>query len=177
MKKFFFILFVSSLLLVSCNSKPSLEKYFVENSENKNFLQVDLSPSILNNKGKNLLNCEPSELDSFKKINFLAFKINDSNKSLFEKEKTKVQEILKNEKYQELMKFNSGNKSAQVSFVGTDDKISEFILFGSSKENGFAIARVIGKDMNLTSIMSIMNVIMNSGLDSKQLEPFKDLLK
>ena len=42
-----------SLLVISCSNKPSLEKYYVENAENKNFVQLDISPSILNmNKAK-----------------------------------------------------------------------------------------------------------------------------
>jgi PBP1b-binding outer membrane lipoprotein LpoB len=37
-----------SLFLSSCNSEPSLQKYFVENTENKNFIALDVSPDILN---------------------------------------------------------------------------------------------------------------------------------
>ena len=48
MKKSISYFAIFSVLLMSCNSKPSLEKYFVENTENKNFVQVDVSPSILN---------------------------------------------------------------------------------------------------------------------------------
>jgi uncharacterized lipoprotein NlpE involved in copper resistance len=39
---------IIGLTLIGCNSNPSLERYFVENTENKNFIQVDVSPSILN---------------------------------------------------------------------------------------------------------------------------------
>ncbi|TEB40323.1 DUF4252 domain-containing protein, partial [Flavobacterium circumlabens] len=44
--------FTSALLalltLLSCESKPSLQKYFVENTDNKDFIALDVSPSILN---------------------------------------------------------------------------------------------------------------------------------
>ena len=74
-------IFTSALLvlltLVSCNSDPSLQKYFVENTDNKNFIALDVSPSILNVE-KTKLSAEQTEaLKSFDKMNILAFKAND----------------------------------------------------------------------------------------------------
>jgi len=64
-------------LLISCNSKPSLQKYFVDNSENKDFISLDISPSILN-LDKSKLTVEQNEaLHSFQKMNILAFKRNE----------------------------------------------------------------------------------------------------
>ena len=40
--------FFVATLLVSCNTEPSLQKYFVEKSENKDFIALDVSSSILN---------------------------------------------------------------------------------------------------------------------------------
>jgi Domain of unknown function (DUF4252) len=85
-------------------------------------------------------------------MNVLAFKINDKNKVRYEIEKAKVTAILKDEKYQQLMKFGSGKEGASISFVGTDEKIEEFVLFGNQKTTGFAVVRILGKHMNPTSI-------------------------
>jgi uncharacterized protein YcfL len=167
---------IIGLMLVGCNSKPSLEKYFVENTENKNFVQVDVSPSILNIEKNKLSISEQSALKSFNKMNVLAFKLNDKNQTQFETERTKVSEILKDEKYQQLMKFGSGKEGAQVSYVGNDEHISEFVVFGNSKESGFAIVRVLGKDMNPTSIMTMLSVLKSSKIDLEQLKPLKDLM-
>jgi hypothetical protein len=46
------------------------------------------------------------------------------------------------------MKFASGKEGASVSFVGTDDHIEEFVFFANKEENGFAVVRILGKDMN-----------------------------
>ena len=35
------------MLLCSCEDKPSLQKYFVENTESSKFIAVDLAPSII----------------------------------------------------------------------------------------------------------------------------------
>ncbi len=176
MKKSILIFAVFSVLLMSCNSKPSLEKYFVENTENKNFIQVDVSPSILNVQKNKLSETEQTALKSFNKMNVLAFKLNNKNQAQFETEKTKVNEILKDEKYQQLMKFGSGKQGAQVSYVGEDEHISEFVVFGNTKESGFAIVRVLGKDMNPTSIMTMLSVLKSSKIDLEQLKPLKDLM-
>ena len=177
MKNFLIILVTFSFLLVSCNSKPSLEKYFVDNSENKNFLQFDLSSNLLNVDKTKLSQSEKIALKSFDKMNILAFKINDKNKLHFEVERNKVTDILKDNKYQQLMKFNSGKQGAQVSYVGDDDHISEFVVFGNKQENGFAIVRVLGKNMNPNAIISMLNVLKNSNIDMEQLKPLKELLK
>ncbi len=167
---------ICSFFIISCNSKTSLEKYFVENTENKNFIQVDVSPSILNIEKSKLTISEQSALKSFNKMNVLAFKLSDKNQTQFETERTIVAEILKDEKYQQLMKFGSGKQGAQISYVGDDEHISEFVVFGNSKESGFAIVRVLGKDMNPTSIMTMLSVLKSSKIDLEQLKPLKDLM-
>ena len=174
-------IFISALLvlltLVSCNSEPSLQKYFVDNNEKKDFISLDVSPSILNvDKAK--LSVEQSEaLNSFDKMNILAFKANDKNQAQFETERTKIKAILKNPKYQELMKVGSGKDGASVSFVGTDDNIEEFVVFANRKENGFAVVRVLGKNMNPNNIMTLMSVLKKSNIDMEQLKPLQELVK
>ena len=164
-------------VLISCNSKPSLEKYFVENSENKDFILLDISPSILN-IDKTKLTVEQNEaLHSFEKMNILAFKRNATNSTQFEAERIKVNAILKDDKYQQLMKFGSGKDGASVSFVGTDDHIEEFVLFANKKENGFAVVRILGKDMSPTNIMTIVSVLKSSDIDLEQLKPLQEMFQ
>ncbi|MCV9934200.1 DUF4252 domain-containing protein [Flavobacterium sp. LS1R47] len=171
------LVFLGLLLIVSCNSDSTLQKYFVENTENKNFIALDISPSILNiNKEK--LSAEQSEaLNSFDKMNILAFKRNDKNQAEYEVERTKVNTILKNPKYQQLMKFGSGKDGASVSYVGTDENIEEFVVYANRNENGFAVIRVLGKNMNPNNIMTLMTVLKESNIDMEQLKPLQQLIK
>lgn len=169
--------FLGLLLLTSCNSDPSLQKYFVENTENKNFIALDVSPNILN-LDKTKLTTEQSEaLKSFDKMNILAFKRNDKNQAEYEVERTKVNTILKNPKYQQLMKFGSGKDGASVSYVGTDENIEEFVIYANRNENGFALVRVLGKNMNPNNIMTLMTVLKESNIDMEQLKPLQQLIK
>jgi hypothetical protein len=177
MKRIYIVAVLCSLFLTSCNNEPTLQKYFVENTENKDFIALDVSPSILN-VDKTKLSAEENEaLASFDKMNILAFKLNDKNKAQFDAERAKVTAILKNEKYQQLMKFGSGKEGASISFVGDDEHIEEFVLFANKKENGFAVVRILGKDMNPTGIMTMMSVLKSSNIDLEQLKPLQEMLK
>ncbi|QSB28165.1 DUF4252 domain-containing protein [Flavobacterium circumlabens] len=173
--------FTSALLalltLISCESKPSLQKYFVENTDNKNFIALDVSPSILNLDKAKLSAAQTEALNSFDKMNILAFKANATNTTAFETERAKVKAILKDPKYQELMKFGSGKEGASISYVGTDENIEEFVVFVNRKENGFAVVRVLGKDMNPNNIMTLMSVLKQSKIDMEQLKPLQQFIK
>ena len=165
------------LTLISCNSEPSLQKYFVENTENKDFIALDVSPNILNVNKTKLSSEQTEALNSFDKMNILAFKANNKNQAQFETERAKVKAILKNPKYQELMKVGSGKDGGSVSFVGTYENIEEFVIFANRKENGFAVVRVLGKDMNPNNIMTLMSVLKESKIDMEQLKPLQELVK
>lgn len=178
MKTIFYTAIVLLVMLTSCNSKPTLENYFVENTENKNFIQVDVSPSMLNMDKTKLSSEQINALKSFDKMNVLFFKINDKNKSQFESERIKVNKILKDTvTYQQLMKFGSGKEGASVNFVGTDEHISEFVIYGNKSDAGFGIIRVLGKDMNPTTVVSILSALKNSKLNVKELNSITDMLK
>ena len=177
MKTIYSVAIFLSLFLVSCNSEPTLQKYFVENTENKDFIALDVSPSILNVDKANLSEEQNGALKSFDKMNVLAFKLNESNKVQFELERTKVNLILKDNKYQQLMKYNSGLAGASLSYVGTDEHIDEFVLYANSKDTGFAIVRVLGKDMNPTNIITLMSVLKKSNIDMAQLKPLQEMFK
>lgn len=174
--KTIYIIALLCVLLTGCNSEPSLQKYFVESTENKNFIALDVSPSILNIDKKNLTAEQTQALASFEKMNILAFKINEQNKGQYESEKAKVTAILKDEKYQQLMKFGKGKDIASVSFVGDENHIKEFIVFANKKESGFAVVRILGKDMNPTGVMTLMSVLKQSDINMEQLKPLQEMM-
>jgi len=173
----FIITLLGSLVFGSCNSEPSLQKYFVENTENKDFIALDISSNILNVDKTKLTVAQSEALHSFDKMNVLAFKLNDKNKAQFEAERAKVNLILKDKMYQQLMKFSSGKQGASVSYVGADDHINEFVFFANKNDAGFAVIRVLGKDMNPTNIMNMISVLRESKIDLEQLKPLQELIK
>ena len=177
MKRILSLVFIVSTLFSSCNNEPSLQKYFVEKTENKNFIALDLAPSILNIESSKLSVDENAALQSFEKVNVLAFKLNDKNKVEYESERVKLSKILKEEKYQQLMKFGKGKDLASVSFIGENDHIDEFVFYVNKKDNGFAVVRVLGKDMNPTGIFTLMSVLKSANVDLEQLKPLQQIFE
>jgi len=167
-----------SLLLFSCNSKPSLQKYFVDHQEKPGFMVVDISSNILNVNKAKLTADQTKVLASFSKMNILAYKLDPKHKGEFDAERKKVNEILKDTlNYQQLMKIGSGKNGASISFIGEEDRIDEFIIYGCKSDNGFAVVRIMGKDMNPADAMTMLSALKSSNIDMKQLEPLKAIMK
>ena len=176
MKKIAILTVFFSLMLMSCSSEPSLQKYFVESTNSNDFIAVDVSANILRLDKNNISAEENKALDTFEKMNILAFKNDGKNSAKFETEKTKVATILKNPKYQELMKVSSGKEGGAVYFVGEDNAIDEFVLFANKKDAGFAVVRVLGDDMNPASIMTMLSILKKSNIDLEQLKPLQAMV-
>ncbi|SDR65109.1 DUF4252 domain-containing protein [Christiangramia echinicola] len=161
------IKFLLGILLMagftSCDDGKSLQKYYVENQEDTDFLALDVPTSMFTNSGS-LEAEEKATLESIKKINVLALKKED-NPSKFEEEKLKLDEIFKDEKYQLLMKYGGGNRKAALYFTGEDDAIDELIVYGYDDEQGLGVARVLGEDMDPEKIMKMMKSLDKNNID------------
>ena len=96
-----FIITIISFLAISCSNKPTLQKYFGENTENKDFIAIDVSPSILKMDKASLSDSETKALDAFDKMNIIAFKKDTLNEVKYKDEVAKVKAILKDEEYQQ----------------------------------------------------------------------------
>lgn len=174
---FLVLVLLGALFFGSCDSKPTLQKYFVENNEKQDFVALDISSNILNVDKAKLTAVQKEALQSFDKINVLAFKLNDKNKAQFETERAKVKSILKDTIYQPLMKFGKGKEEASVSYIESGEQINEFVVFVNKNDAGFAVVRVLGKDMNPTNIMNMVSVLKESKVDLDQLKPLQELIK
>ncbi|RRJ92480.1 DUF4252 domain-containing protein [Flavobacterium macacae] len=176
MKKISLFTAFFSLMLLGCNSEPTLQKYFVESTESNDFIAVDLSTNILKLEQTKLSAEEDKALKTIEKMNILAFKADGTNQAKFESEKAKLQTILKDKKYQELMKVSSGKEGGAVYFVGEDNAIDEFVLYANKKEAGFAVVRVLGDNMDPASIMTMLSILKKSNIDLEQLKPLQAMV-
>jgi phage repressor protein C with HTH and peptisase S24 domain len=150
----------------------------VKNTESADFVSIDLAPSIINTGKIKLTNEEKAAIQSFDKMNILAFKSDSTQLEKYNKEISEVKSILKDDSYQQLMKAGSGSDGAAIYFVGNDDEhIEEFVVLAGKKENGFAVVRVLGNDMNPTHIMNMLKLLQKSNVDLEQLKPLQQLMK
>jgi hypothetical protein len=171
------LLVVMMLVMASCSSTQSLQEYYVDSSENPNFLSVDLPVSLLNME-KADLNAEQREaLNSLKKMNVLAFKKTDANTIEFEAEKTTVKAILKNEKFIDLMKLNTSYGKGVIKYMGNDEMIDEVIIYGDNDEKGFMLIRVLGNNMKPANLIQFIQAIQKSDYKGEGLGEIGNFLK
>lgn len=164
------------LLLSSCTSQPTLQKYFVENTEKKDFIVFDISSDIINADKSKLSDEQRKALQSFDKMNLLVFKKNANNAAQYNLESEKVAKLLQNKAYNELMKVGSGSDMILVSYLGKEDAIDEFVLFAKKKENGFGIVRVLGNDMNPNNVLQMISILKDSSIEMEALKPLQELI-
>lgn len=172
-----YIVLLLSLFLFSCNNEPSLQKYFVENSESSDFIAVDLGASVINTEKMTLSQEDKDALQSFEKMNIIAFKKDSLNDAKYQTESQKVKSLLKDEKYQELMRMGSGSNGGAIYFVGEEEHIDEFVLFATGKETGFAVVRILGNDMNPSYIVNLMGLLQKAEVDLEQLKPLQGFMR
>jgi len=131
---------------------------------------VDVATSLLDTKKASLSEAEKEALESVKKINFLALPLKENTKAKYEEEKVAINTILKEDKYETLMRFGSNGTKAVLKFQGDEDHIDEMIVFASNKEKGLALVRVLGDDMKPESFVKLMNAIDKGDVDMDALK-------
>ena len=169
--------FFCILIFGACSSTQSLQEYYVDNSENPNFLSIDLPVSLLNLEKAELTEEQNDALASLKKLNVLAFKITDSNQAEFQMEKGKVKSILKGSQFTELMKMNTSYGKATIKYSGDEESIDEVVIYGDNNEKGFLLVRVLGSDMNPANMMQFLQALQKSDYKGEGLGQLGEILK
>ena len=178
MKKIATLLSASVLFLaLGCSSTQSLQEYYIDSAENPNFISLDLPASILKLEEVDLTDEQKRAVESLRKLNILAFKKTTTNTAEYEIEKGKVNAILKNSEFKELMKLNSSYGKGSIKYLGEADAIDEVVIYGNSDEKGFAVVRVLGDDMNPGYIMQLMQAIQKSDYKGEGLGEIGQFLK
>lgn len=165
------------LLVLGCSKEPTLQTYFVAHQETHGFMSVDIPISFLNPDEIALSDVQKEALDSIDKLNMLAYSLNDGSEKEFNTELAKVKSILKAEHYNDLMRGgNSTDGKIYIKYIGEDTEIDELIIFGFSSDNGFAIIRVLGDDMELSKIMKLESIIDQFDTENANVEDFMKYL-
>jgi len=162
-----------ALSMVACNSGPTLQSYFVEKSEDPNFISLTLPSSILSIAVDSLQADQQEALATLKKLNVLIYRKSVNEPAQLDVESDVVLKILSNSAYTELMKLNAEDYKGAVSYLGTEDAIKEIIVFAKSGSDGFALIRVIGDGMNPKYLKPFVEALQTSKASA---EDFKNLL-
>jgi hypothetical protein len=168
---------IGLFLVLGCSKELTLQTYFVEHQEASGFMSVDIPMSFLNPDQIELSDIQKEAVDSIDKLNMLAYSLKDGTDEELNSELVKIKSILKAEKYNDLMRGgNPTEGKLYIKYIGEDSEIDELIVFGFSSDNGFAIIRVLGDDMELSKIMKLESVLDQFDTESANVEDFMKFL-
>ena len=173
----FFLAMGLALTVLSCDTDPTLQTYYVDNQETPNFLSVDIPPSIVGLDEANLTEGQLKAYKSIKRLNFLGYKLDEKNMEAYNAELAKVKTILSDEKYEDLMEVNDRAGRFVGKSVGDGDTIDEFVLFVSRNDTGFGIIRILGDDMDPAQIVTLVDAVKNTNFDSSKVESIMNFYK
>ncbi len=162
----------------SCNNGLTLQTYYVDNELKPGFQSLDIPTSFLDIEQTNLTEKQKEAYNSIDKLNMLSFVKSDDNTEEFNTELAKVKTILKNPKYEELIRGgNVSDGKFMVKFLGDVESVDELILFGYANDRGFAIVRVLGNDMNANDLVQVAMSFKDMEMDDSKVNEFMNFFK
>ncbi|MFS4483217.1 DUF4252 domain-containing protein [Hyunsoonleella sp. 2307UL5-6] len=159
-----------NLVFISCNSEPSLQRYFVDHQEQPGFIAQDLPISMVEIDKTEFTEAQQEAFKSVRRLNFLGFNVDDTNTVNYEAELSNVRSILKQEQYKDLMEFSDKGRKILVKYIGDEEEAEEVVVFGSAGNMGFAVVRILGDDMSPEKMMTLAEVLNKANVDETQLK-------
>lgn len=169
------VLVVLLMAMSSCSNKESLQRYYVDSSEKEGFVSLDIPSSMLDISKAELTEDQKEAYNSIKKLNVLAFPVTAENMSVYEAEKAKVNTILSGDNFHDLLRLSDKDKRAVLKYSGSEETIDEVIFFGTDNDRGFALVRILGKDMKPEKMMEFIKIIEKADIDDDRLGELKGL--
>lgn len=160
---------LAALTLFSCSNKESLQRYIVDRQNDDSFLKIDIAASLLQTDSANLSQEEKDILKTIKKINVVAYPIEEGNVSAYEVKMQVLKTILDQDRYKTLMKYGSNKEGATLKYVGLEDAIDEIIVFVRDDKKGFALFRLLGDNMRPEQMIKLMTAIEKGDVDISKL--------
>ncbi|GAA4817618.1 DUF4252 domain-containing protein [Litoribaculum gwangyangense] len=175
--KYIICTFLATVFLTSCGDGVSLQRYYVDNQESKNFITQDIPLSMVDIDKSTFTEEQLEAYNSVNKLNFLGYKSNETDLESYNLEVAKVKTILKDSKYNDLMEFSDKGNKIFVKYVGDDDEADEVIVFGSSEDMGFGIVRILGNNMNPEKMITLIDAFQKANVDENQIQDIMNFFK
>lgn len=164
------------LLLMGCESEPSLQKYYVKHQEDDSFMHLDVSTNMLFNNIEGISGDEKDNLKAFRKMNVLAFPIDGENEKQYLRERDKVLSILNNGAYKSLAGLRYSKASFQLYYLGEPEDIKEIVIMAYSDEKGFSVARILGDHLTAKVLYETLSAAKSGELEMN-LDAFEGMLE
>lgn len=148
--------------------------YFVEKTEDPNFLVVDVPSSILDLADLSLDNVQQEALSSFQKFNILAYKKQGENDPRFGQEQKRLSYILSSDKFNELISISDKKVSGKILYQGQENAVSEVIIYGVVSAQGLLVVRALGNNMDPQKIATLVPVLNRIDIQEDAFESLKN---
>ena len=168
---------LTAVFLTSCGNGESLQRYYVDHQEAKNFISQDIPLSMMEIDKSNFTEEQNEAYNSVDKLNFLGYKTSETDAETFKVELAKVKTILSDSRYNDLMEFSDKGNKILVKYIGTDNEADEVIVFGSAKDMGFGIVRILGNDMSPDKMVTLISALQSANIDEGQIENIMNFFK
>lgn len=167
----------AAVFLTGCKDGTSLQTYFVDNQETGNFISQDIPISMIDIDKSEFTEEQLEAYNSVKRLNFLGYKADENNAEILNAELNKIKTILSDSKYNDLIEFSDKGSKISVKYIGDDDEADEVVIFGSSKELGFGIVRVLGDDMSPDKMATLVTALQSADIDENQVQDIMNFFK
>lgn len=158
--------YITVLAFVGCSTTPSIQEYYASKTEDPNFLVIDIPTSILGIDSSSLSEEEQEALNSFQKLNVLLFRKTDKNATQLPSELKTVRAIIDGKNFDPLLIMSDRQYSGKLVLEGSVERPDEIVFYGSGDE-GFVLARLIGRNMQVEKAMLLANAIQRgNGLEN-----------
>lgn len=163
--KLLFASLAITMFLVSCNSKPTLQSYYLEHQDKPGFYAQSIPKGILGIDASDLSADAQTGYESINKVNVLFYPLKDKNTTTFKAESKKLDAILQNETYKTLISHKDDGTKYRMLYDGSQDAIDEVVIFGTDENMGLGVARILGDDMSMTHIMKLFQEMDKANVD------------
>lgn len=154
-----------AISLTSCDTSPTLQSYIVDSAEKEGFITTSIPKTILGIDESKLTPDSQKAFKSINKVNVLVYPKTEENTLAFQKESEQLNSILKGNRYKTLMSHQQDGIKAKFLYQGDKDAIKEIIVFGTSDDMGMGVARILGSDMNMASMMKMMKELEKADIN------------
>ena len=156
-------LFVS--FSVSCEPKMTLQRYFYQAQENGDFMLFELPTSLLGQSFDGLSQEQIETLKSVRKLSALVYR-NSLNSQFANEQRVIINEFLARDGFEPLFAAQMTDEAQiAIHIQGSIDEVKEAVFFGFADDQGFVLARIMGKDMDPAAFLALAK-----SLDERQFE-------
>ena len=171
---------LASLLLVlmtSCESKITLQRYFYEAHQNNEFTIIELPASLLGSSLDELSEKQRETVASLRKLSVIIYR--DSTNSEFLQEQHKIiNEFLNRDGFKPFFDARMNDEAhVSIQVQGSLDQFDEAVFFGYADDQGFILARVLGDKMNPAAYMELATTLEESEFEALTQGLLKDVLR